>query len=145
MPMKEIVKYSGCFICGENNVHGVKARFYYDGEQALTEITAEEMYEGYRGLYHGGVLTALLDEVMIKAILAEDIYAVTAEITVKFIRPIQTGDRVKLTGRVTTRKGRLYLAEGQAVDGEGKPFATAAGKYIEARPELKKILVQSID
>lgn len=145
MTVKEVVKYSGCFICGESNDHGVKARFFYDGEQAVTEVTADEIFEGYRGIYHGGVLSALLDEVMIKAILAEDIYAVTAEITIKFIRPVRTGDRIKLTGRVITKKGRLYLTEGQAVDGDGKAFATATGKYIEARPGLKEILVQSID
>ena len=143
--MKEIVKYSGCFICGGENDHGVKARFFFDGEKAVSEVTADEIFEGYRGIYHGGVISALLDEVMIKAILAQDVYAVTAEITVKFIRPVKTGERVKLTGKVTANKGRLYFTEGQAVDPEGKPFATATGKYIEARPDLKKILVQSID
>jgi len=143
--MKEIAKYSGCFICGGENDNGIQARFFFDGERAVSEITADKIFEGYRGIYHGGVISALLDEVMIKAILAQDIYAVTAEITIKFIRPVKTGDRVKLTGKVTAKKGRLYLTEGQAVDHEDKPFATATGKYIEARPELKKILVQSID
>ena len=143
--MKEIAKYSGCFICGGENDNGIKARFFFDGEKAVSEITADEIFEGYRGIYHGGVISALLDEVMIKAILAQDIYAVTAEITIKFIRPVKTGDRVKLTGKVKAKKGRLYLTEGQAVDQEDKPFATATGKYIEAHPELKKILVQSID
>ncbi len=143
--MKEILKYSGCFICGDCNAHGVQARFFWDGEKAVSDVVATDVYEGYRGIYHGGVISALLDEVMIKAILAQDIYAVTAEITVRFIAPVMVGDRLRFTGRVTRRKGRMYFTEGEVVGDEGKVFASATGKYIEARPGLKDLLVQSVE
>ena len=76
--MKEVLKYSHCFVCGEKNDSGLKARFYYDGKQAASEVYAREQFEGYRGIYHGGIVSTLLDEVMIEAILALDRYAVTA-------------------------------------------------------------------
>ena len=70
--MEEIAKYSHCFVCGPENQIGLKARFFFDGHKAHTTVTADERFVGYHGIYHGGLLATLLDEVMIKAILAED-------------------------------------------------------------------------
>ena len=135
--MKEVLKYSDCFVCGDKNDSGLKARFYYDGKQAVTEVSALEQFEGYRGIYHGGILSTLLDEVMIKAILALDRYAVTAELTVRFLQPIRTGKKIRFVGRVTKSKGRVFLTEGTAMGEDGQVFATAVGKYIEADDDLK--------
>ena len=143
--MKEVLKYSGCFVCGEKNDNGLKARFYYDGKQAVTEVHALEQFEGYRGIYHGGIVSTLLDEVMIKAILALDRYAVTAEITVRFLQPVRTGEKLRLVGRVTKSKGRVFLTEGTAMGEDGQVFATATGKYIEADDDLKATLMDSVE
>lgn len=142
--MEEIVKYSGCFVCGDKNAIGLNARFFYDGTKATTELVATEEFEGYRGIYHGGVLSTLLDEVMIKAILALDIYAVTAEITVRFVAPVRVGDRLSLSGWVTKQKRRVFHTEGRAVDQKGNLLATATAIYVEANPDLKTELMQSV-
>lgn len=143
--MKEVLKYSGCFVCGDKNDNGLKARFYYDGKQAVTEVSALEQFEGYRGIYHGGIVSTLLDEVMIKAVLALDRYAVTAEITVRFLQPVRTGEKIRLVGRVTKSKGRVFLTEGTAMGEDGQVFATAVGKYIEADDDLKATLMDSVE
>ncbi len=143
--MKEIVKYSRCFVCGDQNQHGLKARFFFDGEQATTSVTADEVFEGYHGIYHGGIIATLLDEVMIKAILAGDVYAVTAEMTVRFHRPVSVGDKLNFVGRVTQSKGRMYFTEGEVVGDDGARYASATGKYIKAKPEMAARLVESLD
>jgi len=142
--MKEIVKYRHCFVCGDENHHGLQAKFYFDGTRAISRITATEMFEGYRGIYHGGILSAMLDEVMIKAILAEDIYAVTAELTVRFLKPVIVGCELEFTGRVTETKGRMYLTEGEVRDTDGNCYATATAKYIRAKPDLQAKLEESV-
>lgn len=144
--MKEVAKYSKCFVCGEHNECGLQAHFYYDGTQAVTELTAAERFEGYRGIYHGGILATLLDEVMIKAILARDIYAVTAEMSVRFLHPVKVGDTLKLVGRITKQKGRVFLTEGSAQSRDGGTvYATATGKYIEASPDMQERLRESVE
>ena len=143
--MKEVLKYSNCFICGEKNIHGLKAKFYYDGNEAFTEIVTSKDFEGYREIFHGGVVSSLLDEVMIKAILAKDIYAVTAEMTVKFLKPVWVDRKVRFTGKVVKNRGRIYLTEGKAISENGEVLAEASGKYIEAGADLKDILMKSID
>jgi uncharacterized protein (TIGR00369 family) len=143
--MKEVVKYSGCFVCGDKNENGLKARFYFDGEQAVTEVVALEQFEGYRGIYHGGIISTLLDEVMIKTILAQDKHAMTAEITVRFLQPIRTGDKITFTGKVTKSKGRVFFTEGKATDKDGQILATATGRYVEADAKLKAALMNSVE
>lgn len=143
--MKEVVKYAGCFVCGDKNNNGLKARFYYDGEQAVTEVRAQEQFEGYRGIYHGGIVSTLLDEVMIKALLALEKYTVTAEMTVRFLRPVRTGEKIRFVGRVTKSRGRVFLTEGTATAEDGQVFATAAAKYIEADTDLKAALMNSVE
>jgi len=142
--MKEVLTCPNCFVCGDLNPGGLKAKFFFDGEKAHTEITTDSRFEGYKGIYHGGVLSSLLDEIMIKAILATETYAVTAEMTVRFLMPVKTGEKLKITGWVRSHKGRLYLTEGEAVNSEGRTVASATGKYVEAKQDLKALLKRSI-
>ena len=141
--MKEVVKYANCFVCGDKNDHGLRARFFFDGREAFCEITATEDKEGYQGIFHGGIISTLLDEVMIKAILAADVYVVTAEMNIRFFKPVMVGDKVRFTGRVVRNKGRVYFTEGEAADLTGDLYATATGKYIEAGGDLKDTIRDS--
>lgn len=143
--MKEVLRYPNCFVCGDQNHHGLKAKFYYDGEKAVSSVIASENFEGYKGIYHGGVISSLLDEVMIKAILAEEKYVVTVELTVRYLAPVPVGEKVNFEGRVTKQKGKVIFTKGQAAGENGSVFATATGKYVEARPGLKEQLMKSVD
>lgn len=135
--MKEVVRYKRCFVCGEENVCGLKAKFLWDGREVHTTVTASPNHEGYNGIYHGGIVASLLDEVMVKAILATGVLSVTAEMTVRFKKPVKIGETITYTGRIVESKGRLYTTESEAVDSEGEVVATATAKYLEARSELK--------
>ncbi len=143
--MKEILRYSNCFVCGDQNRHGLKARFFFDGEKAVSEITATPEFEGYRGIYHGGVISSLLDEVMIKAILARGKYVVTVELTVRYQLPVNVGDKINLSGRVVKSKGRVTFTEGEARGTDGRVYATATAKYVEADSRMKNRLMQSAE
>lgn len=142
--MQEVVKYPHCFVCGDQNPHGLKAKIFFDGTEAFCELDAVARFEGYAGIYHGGIISTLLDEVMIKAVLAEEKYALTAELTVRFHSPVEIGERLRVSGRVIKRRGRIFLAEGRIVASKGRLCASASAKYIEAGPEMKKDLLNSL-
>ena len=63
--------------------------------------------------------------------------------TVKYVKPVKVGDRLKFIGKVVRDKGRLYFTEGVAQSESGDIYATATGKYIEEGDDLKDILMQS--
>ncbi|RME27026.1 MAG: PaaI family thioesterase, partial [Candidatus Zixiibacteriota bacterium] len=85
-----------------------------------------------------------LDEIMVKAILATGKVAVTAEMTVRYHRPVRIGDTLSFQGRITKQKGRIVLAEAEVVDTKGNTYATAVGKYAEVRGELKESIASSL-
>ena len=143
--MEEIIRYPHCFVCGDKNATGLQARFYWDGAEARTEIEAERAFEGYKDIYHGGIISTLLDEVMIKAILAQEKFVVTVEMTVRFHQPTRVGDKLAFVGRVDRQKGRVWFTTGDARRADGTLLASASGKYVEAAGELRNVLSNSLD
>jgi acyl-coenzyme A thioesterase PaaI-like protein len=143
--MKEIAKYSGCFVCGDKNECGLRARFYFTEDKAVTECVAARQFEGYHDIYHGGITATLLDEVMIKALLAKDIFAMTVELTVKYYKPVKINQKLKFEGWLEKHKSRLYITSGAAYDENGDKVATAAGKYIEAKGDTRDSLLGSLE
>jgi uncharacterized protein (TIGR00369 family) len=143
--MKEIAKYSGCFVCGDQNHIGLRARFFFDGQKAVCDVTADEIYAGYKNIFHGGITSTLLDEIMIKALLAEDLFVVTAEMTVKFKKPVYSGDRLHFEGWKKGQRGPIFLTEGKAINQDGEVVALASGKYIKPASDLSNELKKSLE
>lgn len=143
--MEELIRYPGCFVCGERNTHGINARFFWDGETASTNVVLSEQFDGFKGISHGGVVTALLDEVMMKAILASNRHPVTAELSVKFIKPARTGVPLRFVGRVVASKGRLFRAVASVSDSNGTVIAQAEGKFLEGNSDLVAELKRSLE
>lgn len=143
--MKELIRYPGCFVCGDKNNHGINARFFWDGTTATSEITLSEQFDGFKGISHGGVVASMLDEVMIKAILATDRHPVTAELTVKYLRPARTGTTLRFTGRVVASKGRLFKAVASVSDPSGTIIAEAEGKFLEGDANLIAEIKRSLE
>jgi uncharacterized protein (TIGR00369 family) len=143
--MKEIPLYPGCFVCGQENEIGLKARFYWDGEKAVCDVTATEAYAGYKNILHGGIIATLLDEIMIKALLAEGILSVTAEITVRLKKPVFSGDRLHLEGKKTKERGTVYSASGRMINQHGETVAEAVATYVKPGKGLGTKLSESRD
>lgn len=125
--MRELPPSSGCFACGLDNPSGLGIRFYTDGKAAYGEYVPTTNYQGYAGVLHGGILTTLLDEAMVKALAVEGIIAVTGKIEVRFRRPAPTGERLLVRGWVKSQRAGGFLAEGEIIDSDGMLLAEAEG------------------
>jgi len=136
--MTELWKYENCLVCGDKNEIGMNLPFDYDGEVAATEYTAEARFEGYKEVLHGGILTALLDEVMAKAIFGKKILVATVEIKVKFKNPVKTGQKIKLEGKYTGERGSLIFASSRAILPDGSLAAEAEGKFFRLKGEKRE-------
>ncbi|MFQ5868687.1 MAG: PaaI family thioesterase [Candidatus Zixiibacteriota bacterium] len=136
--MIQLWKYENCLVCGDKNEIGMNLPFTYDGEVAATEYTAESRFEGYKEVLHGGILTALLDEVMAKAIFGKKILVATVEIKVKFKKPVKTGQKIRLEGRYTGQRGSLLFASSRALLPDGNLAAEAEGKFLRLEAEKRQ-------
>jgi len=94
-----------CFVCGRQNPIGLKLDFYEDQEtgQVQVNFTVPEEYQGYPGVVHGGIVSAILDEASGRAVMidaGDDRLMATLKMTVRFRHPTPTGTRLTAVGWV---------------------------------------------
>ncbi len=90
-------------------------------------------HQGYPGRLHGGVISAILDETIGRAINIADTrtWGVTVELTVKFRKPVPLDSEVRVFGRITRDSSRLFEGMGEIVLEDGSIAAEARGKYLK--------------
>jgi uncharacterized protein (TIGR00369 family) len=135
-----------CLVCGAENPLGLKGRFYEleNGELAGVFAPRPE-HQSYPQLLHGGISAAILDETIGRAITITHpgTWGVTAELTVRYRRPVPIGGEVRAIGRITRDTPRLFEGTGEILLDDGTVAVEAAGKYIK-RP-LEAITTASLD
>ena len=95
-----------CFACGDENPRGLHVRMYATREGAFARYTPERAHQGYDGTVHGGIVTALLDEVMAWSMFLRGGWGVTARLTVTFREPVRVGEPLLASGRIARDRGR---------------------------------------
>ncbi len=103
-----------CFVCGRDNPIGLHLHFYTaeDG-RVHTEFTPRQEHQGYPGVMHGGLITSLLDETIGRTAIADDWWCMTAELEIRFKKPVPIGQPLHVIGEITQKKGRLLKARGE--------------------------------
>ncbi|MBK7091650.1 MAG: PaaI family thioesterase [bacterium] len=141
---KEVVRYNHCFVCGPDNPIGLNLKFLSEGNRAWTEFQPDRRHEGYKGILHGGIIGAILDEVMIKAALAQGIICVTASMEIRYKAPANLTSRFHFEAFVTKIRGRIIETSGLMTDETGKLIAESTAKYMTVTPEMQARLNQSL-
>jgi acyl-coenzyme A thioesterase PaaI-like protein len=118
--MKHLRDNERCYVCGKKNPSGLAVDFAINKETRSIEarFTPAKDHQGYEGIVHGGILSAVLDEAM-----------VTAEITVKFKAPAAPGDELCVSGALLRETSRLIQAEAKVERGP-VVIAEATGKLL---------------
>jgi acyl-coenzyme A thioesterase PaaI-like protein len=98
-----------CFVCGIENPIGLKLRFYTDDEgRCLARFQPRPEHQGFPGQLHGGISTTLLDEVMGRVLLHQDVWAMTGRLELKFSRPVPLDQELTIIGELTRNRARAY-------------------------------------
>jgi uncharacterized protein (TIGR00369 family) len=122
----QVVDDNRCFICGKDNPIGLKAEFIIDPEQrrAETRVRIGDTFQGWQGITHGGIISALLDEICAQACMGSGIMVVTSEIKIRYRLPVPTGSLVTVIGEVVGERRRLVDVKGR-LELDGKVMAEA--------------------
>ena len=130
--MRELPHTDGCFVCGEANAAGLKLRFTTDGKIVETRFTARADHIGFQQVIHGGIISTVLDEIMVWACAVQTRqFGFCAEMTVRFNHPLRPGTEVIATSElVSNRRGKLFEAKAELRDAQGLLLASATGKYL---------------
>lgn len=100
--------YTKCFACGKENPIGLKLNFHKEGEMVKAEFSLGELYQGWPGIIHGGILCTVLDEAMGYALVFEGILSyVTARTEMRFRNQVRSEEPLIVTGRIDKRARNL--------------------------------------
>ncbi len=130
-----------CFGCGPANPKGLRIESFVEGDETIATWRAERHHEAYPGMLNGGIIGALLDchsnwtaawHLMKKRGLQTPPCTVTAEYSIKLLRPTPVDQEVTLRGRVVESTEDRVTIEA-TLTAAGRPCATCRGLFVAVK------------
>lgn len=118
-----------CFVCGEKNPDGLHLAFVLSDGQVSAEFIPRKIHQGYKDITHGGLLSTILDEAMVKAALMQGVPVVTAELTVRFKNPLRTGEKATVEAAII-KSNRKIIEATAVIKKDGAVIAEGTAKLI---------------
>lgn len=120
-----------CFVCGLENPVGLHLHVY-EIEPGIVEskYVAPQHFQGYPGVLHGGIVSAVIDEIAGRSLMGADAAAprfmFTARLEIKYRQNVPVGEPLRITGKAGRARGKvaeawgaIYLARTDALLAEG--------------------------
>ncbi len=133
---------NACFGCGPANDKGLRIRSFARGDEWVAEWQPEKHHEAFTGMLNGGIIGALLDchlnwaashHLMQRGGLDHPPCTVTADYSVKFLRPTPTDAPVRLVARIIESKDDRAQVEGELI-AQDKICARGSGTFVAVKP-----------
>ena len=131
-----------CFGCGPANEYGLRLGSFVSGDELIAEWQPQPHHEAVGGFMNAGIIGTLLDchsnwaaAWFIGEHLGSDELpsTVSAEYTVKLLRPISTGNPVRLIARAVEVSDSKAIIAAEMLSG-GKICATCRGTFPVVKP-----------
>lgn len=121
-----------CFGCGGDNSGGMKLTFEQDNvnRRIVGRFILGDRYQGGGGFAHGGIIALLLDEAMGKVCRFREVRAVTAELSVEYLKPVAVANEIIVEGREAEAQGRNLFLEGEIRNQAGEILARGKGRFV---------------
>ncbi len=120
-----------CFVCGPKNSIGLKLDFSFDGKTIKTQFIPQKEHQGYMNIVHGGIISTLLDEAMIKLAIEMEIPAVTAQMDIRLRKAVNVGEKISVVAEILENTKKLLTAYAKAVTDDNEVIADAKGKLVK--------------
>jgi len=122
-----------CVVCGVHNPRGLRLTFQEGVNGVHSVWVPTEGWESFQGTVHGGIITAVLDEAMSKAVIARHWEALTVDLRVRFRGRVAPGENLRVHGWVVEKQHRRILTEATLINGTGAEQAHAWAKFLVPR------------
>jgi len=138
--MKHQIPYHGsCFVCGNENPHGIGITMFVDDDGLLTsEFTLTEAHQGPPGHSHGGASAAILDEVMGLVVWAAGHKVLAANININYRKPLPLHVPLLAESRITEVGKRKIISEGKIKLPDSTVAVEGSGVYVIANVFFEK-------
>jgi uncharacterized protein (TIGR00369 family) len=133
---------NACFGCGPANARGLHIRSFPNGDEVVAEFQPQTYQEAFTGMLSGGIIGTLLDchcnwaaayHLMKRHGADHPPCTVTADYTIKLMRPTPTDRPLRLVARVVELKDNRAVVEGELI-ADDKVAATCRGTFVAVEP-----------
>ena len=131
--------YQRCFACGPRNPYGLQLVFRQEGDEVVTEFTADARYQGFPGVLHGGIVATLLDETLERVSTLEGRWLMTGRLEVRYRRAVPVERPLRIAARAVDSRARMLVASATMtlVDQPGVVVAEAQGTFLPLPPDIQ--------
>lgn len=132
-----------CFGCGPANEKGLQIKSFVEGDKVVAHWHPQPHHEAFPGILNGGIIGALLDchsnwtaawHIMQAQSLERTPCTVTAEYSVKLLRPTPSNSEIKLVATLASIERNKAVIEAQLMAG-GKVCDTCIGTFVAVKPD----------
>ena len=136
--------YQRCFACGARNGSGLKLRFTEDDGVIRAEFTADERYQGFPGVVHGGILATLLDETLSRTATLEGRWMMTGRLDIRYRSAAPIGQPLLITAPTVASRSRMVTATGSVclLENPEAVFATAEGVFLPIPEQYQRDMTE---
>ena len=123
--------HAHCVVCGGRNPWGLQLGFRALPDGSVQGVfECRRILEGYASTLHGGIICSLLDGAMTNCLAAHGHRALTAEMTVRFRRPVATERPATIRAWIERYGHQLYQVAAD-LHQDNQVMASATAKFIE--------------
>ena len=123
--------HARCFVCDGEHPTGLRLEFREVGDGLVEgDFDCDLAWEGLEGRLHGGVVAALLDGAMSNCLLARGVEAVTADLQIRYLHPVEVAVPARVHARVRGKRGPIYDMEAWLVQDE-QIRARARARFVD--------------
>lgn len=124
-----------CFACGAENKDGLCIDWKVEGRTTYAEFVPTKKFQGWKNIVHGGILSTLLDEAMTRLAWVVCGGALTAEMTVRFMKPALVGEKLFVMGEIVSENKKLVEMQAFVYkeNKHGMLLAKSSGKAIKIK------------
>lgn len=129
-----------CMICGLDNEYGVNAPFYnMEDGSVMSVFQYKRQHQSYPGRVHGGLITAMLDEMGLRSLWAKELseatFGVTLSLDTKYRKPVPYETDLIGRGLVVKETSKFVITDASIMDMQGDILANGMIKYIKMDTE----------
>lgn len=126
-----------CIICGMDNEYGIHAPFYnMEDGSVMTKFRFRPGHQSYPERVHGGMITAMIDEMGLRALWAkhdgcEDQFGVTMSLNTNYRKPVPYDTDLIGKGIIVRESSKFFIVDASIMDVHGNLLANGTTNYIK--------------
>ena len=134
--------YPNCFGCGDDNPHGLRLKMEIEDGELRADFMPMTHHQGWPGTVHGGIISALLYEIMENWTYRRGIVTMMRSMSTRLIAPAKVGRPISVTSWLETREGP-EISVAAKLESDGKTIAEGHASLVELDERRRRLITKN--